>query len=108
MYIPNTIKVGHIIYSVHFENYTNENGNRGETFLQSGKICIDPSMSFEQQWTTLIHELLHCCCDFAGINSDEKNKMTEEQFVSHISAPLAQILIDNNLSGKPEQKTIID
>jgi hypothetical protein len=102
--MPNTIRFGHVTYTVHTnpEDVDIEEGPKGQ--LQAGrshhaarKIWINTDgFTLEQQQNTLIHEVLHCCVNVSGLQVPGKGPdETEEVYVSAISTPLHGVLIDN-------------
>lgn len=69
-----------------------QEGRRGATFKELQEIRINPSIHPDLQQVTLIHEVLHACADFVGI---EDEKLTEEDWIKRISPVLTQVLKDN-------------
>lgn len=69
-----------------------QEGRRGATYKELQEIRINPSIHPDLQQVTLIHEVLHACADFVGI---EDEKLTEEDWIKRISPILTQVLKDN-------------
>ena len=88
------IKVGSSIYKVIEDEKEHQNDNRGSTFRELREIRINPSMSPDLKEITLLHEVLHACCDFVGI---ENEKLTEEEWIVRLAPILHQVLKENKL-----------
>jgi Zn-dependent peptidase ImmA (M78 family) len=93
------IIIGGRLWTIKKDNSEHQEGRRGATFKELQEIRINPSIHPELQEVTLIHEILHACSDFVGI---EDEKLTEEEWIKRIAPTLTQVikqnpyLIDNN------------
>lgn len=88
------IKVGTSLYKVIEDEGEHQDGRRGSTYKELREIRINPSLSPDLKEITLLHEILHACCDFVGI---EDEKLTEEEWIVRISPILHQVLKENNI-----------
>ena len=86
------IIIGGRIWSIIYDNAEHQEGRRGSTYKELQQIRINPSIHKDLQDTTLIHEILHACADFVGI---EDEKLTEEEWIKRISPTLAQMIKQN-------------
>jgi len=91
--IPKEIKVGAQRWKVKVTDGLNE--EMGTTDPNTHTIHISSELCEMQQESTLLHEILHVCCRFGGIN--DSKKYTEEEFISHIESALHSILKQNKL-----------
>jgi len=87
------IKVGHLVYSVKEDVSLIAKELDGLTDHASTQITLSPLLSSGQSKTTLLHEIMHACCNFAGIEDDAT--MTEESFILHLSPILLTVLREN-------------
>lgn len=87
------IRVGQTIYTVRREQFEGEAGNNGATYTDSSQIIIAPLISDGVYRTTLLHEVMHTCANFAGI--ENKDKLTEEEFITRIAPVFLMVLADN-------------
>jgi len=90
--LPKTVKVGFQEWEIRTDNLV-ANGDCGICSKTYKTITIDQEIPDQEE--TLLHELLHACCDFAGMEDDEK--LTEEEFISRISPILYTVLTENKL-----------
>ena len=86
------IIIGGRIWKIILDNAEHQEGRRGATYKELQEIRINPSIHQDLQETTLIHEILHACADFVGI---ENEKLTEEEWIKRISPTLAQVIKQN-------------
>lgn len=84
------IKVGHLIYEVSYDHVADA---WGATFHETSQIRISPQLSPEESKGTLLHEVIHACCNFAGIQ--DKEKLDEETWISRVSPILLTVLREN-------------
>lgn len=87
------IRVGSLTYSVRNEATEYENGHCGATYHQLSQINIAPMLSDGEYRSTLLHEVMHACAHFVGI--DQEEKLDEEQWISKFSPTLLMVLRDN-------------
>lgn len=59
-----------------------------------GIIRINNILPKTEQEETLLHEVLHGCCAFVGIDT-EKEKLSEEEWITRISPILFTVLKEN-------------
>jgi hypothetical protein len=92
MKIPNSIKIGYRHYTVSFEEKILDADNTrlvGQINHNQLTIVLDQVDRHESCIReVLLHEVLHGCLDFAGINDDES-------FVIRMSEVIATVLSDN-------------
>ena len=86
------VKVGCITYEVKEDSAQHQDDRRGATYKELSEIRINPHLSSKLKEITLLHEVLHACADFTGIESE---KLTEEQWVVRISPILLTVLKEN-------------
>jgi hypothetical protein len=99
--IPESIKIGAKTLQVRVQHYLSDDGELGNCLPNQGLIRIENLQPEDEKEETLLHEILHCCCSFAGIQDDEK--LTEEELISRISPILYTVLKENKLPfTKPE------
>lgn len=72
-----------------------DDGLRGKCYRDRGLIEIDPNLPADQYQVTLLHELLHACTKFVGIECEDK--LTEEDFVTKLAPILHTMLIENGM-----------
>lgn len=87
------IIIGGRLWTIKKDNSEHQEGRRGATFKELQEIRINPSLHPELQFCTLIHEMLHACADFVGI---EDEKLTEEDWIKRIAPTLAQVIKQNS------------
>lgn len=87
------IKVGPLSYVVRIEATEYENGHCGATYHQLSQINISPNLSTGEYRSTLLHEVMHACAHFAGI--DQEEKIDEETWITKLSPTLLMVLSDN-------------
>ena len=86
------IKVGVFEYQVNFiGNFADSTGHLGQCDSNKLIISIDQNLLPEVKRTTLLHEVLHACCNYVGIEGE----MNEEEYVTRISNILYQTLKEN-------------
>ncbi len=69
----------------------------GVCFHQTHEIAISSVLSEVAAEEVLVHELLHACCRFAGMDKNDTMKLTEEEFVSRLSPVLHMVLSENTI-----------
>lgn len=84
------IKVGHLKYDVIADHVADA---WGVTYHETSQIRISPALSLEEYKGTLFHEVIHACCNFAGLQDDEK--FSEEEWISRTSNTLLLVLKEN-------------
>lgn len=91
--LPKSIRVGYRDYSIELwaANHAMSAGRYGECDKANAVIRIDVSYGAVKAASTLLHEVLHACCD-VGQREDEDS---EERTVSVLSNQLAQVWRDN-------------
>jgi hypothetical protein len=87
------IRVGALTYTLKHEATEYENGHCGSTYHQLSQINIAPMLSDGEYRSTLLHEVMHACAHFAGI--DQEEKLDEEQWISKFSPTFLMVLADN-------------
>lgn len=87
-----TITICGRVWSVVPGEGEHQEGRRGATFKELQEIRINPSLHPDLKETTLIHEILHACADFVGV---EDEKLSEEDWIKRISPVLTRVLKDN-------------
>jgi len=93
--IPRILKVGAGIYDIEYDATIRDDNKVGVTYPSRRLIRIDPNVPRVNQEETFIHEMLHTCCVYAGINYSET--LTEEEFISRISPILHTVLTENRI-----------
>ncbi len=89
------LKVGGKRYKIIYQEYgLTCNNEYGDFDGNQQVIRIDSRNARDEQADTLLHETLHACCHFAGIDVEEK--LTEEDFVTRISPILHTVLKENH------------
>lgn len=88
----NKVKIGNLIYNVYYQSLE---GDIGTCDPDSLTIRIDCSLPESRARETLLHEILHACCDFAGLNDD--HTYSEEEIISRLSPILHSVLSENDL-----------
>lgn len=99
--IPEQIKIGHQTMAVRLSELLPQDGDMGATYHETGHIHISRMLNDDQQEVTLVHEILHTCCRFAGIGATEK--LTEEQFCTRIDNVLHMVLKENPNLFSPQK-----
>ena len=89
-----TLNIGGRTWNVVEGEHEHQEGRRGSTFKELQEIRINPSIHQELKEVTLVHEILHACADFIGI---EDEKLDEEDWIKRISPVLTQVLKSNDL-----------
>lgn len=91
--IPETLKIGAKTFRVQQYPFLSDVEESGHCVKDRGLIRIEENQPEDEKQETLLHEILHCCCGFAGIEDGEK--LTEEQFISRVSPILHTVLVEN-------------
>lgn len=94
MKLPDKVKIGGIIYDIELvdeiEDYIHNTEFCGRIIFKKNKIRILKSYTFDRQFRTLLHEIIHAL--------DEDLKIGfEENGICRLEAGLYQVLKDNNL-----------
>ena len=89
MKIPTSFRLGASQWKVHMAPVVGDEDRRGVTYLERREIWLNPDMHETVIRETFIHELLHVCADFAGIDDE---KLSEEQWVSRITPALHAVI----------------
>lgn len=92
MNIPDNIKIGGQWWYVEFRSCMD---NSGECHKDKQIILINADHPRAEQESTFLHEVLHACCDFMGLQEDEK--LGEEEIVSRLTPILYTVLKENEL-----------
>jgi len=87
------LKVGAKTYKIRYDDLIIDDGDVGSTHHSNGIIRIASNQTETEKEITLLHEILHTCCNFVGI----KGKLTEEEFVTKLSPILHTVLKENNI-----------
>lgn len=95
--MPKKIKIGYMEFDIIYDRDESDRGRLGSCFKDKQKIFIDPSLKIDVQMETLLHEILHACCHFVGM--DEK-PMKEEEFITKICPILFTVLKENEILQK--------
>lgn len=90
----NQIDVCGRLWSIEFMSALSDSDNCGETDLEQQKIRINKNMHPDVQAETLVHEILHICLNFSGLQDGAT--LTEEELVSRIAPTLTIILQTNS------------
>lgn len=86
------VKIGGIVYPIEIkDDLVGHTGNWGETNLKKTTIALDSNMSKQRTEQTLIHEIVHCIFEEAGLEQDEDK-------VNRLGIVLHQVLTDNDFS----------
>jgi len=93
--IPKKLKIGATEWSVTRTNIALEDSSCGLCVKMEHRLEIDKDLIPAVAEETFLHEVLHACCDFAGIQHEEE--LTEEQFISRVSPILYTVLKENTL-----------
>ena len=92
--LPASIKIGAKKYAVRVVK-KGLGSDYGDFNPEKHLIRINANSKYEEQVETLLHEILHACCAFAGVAENET--LTEEQFVSRVTPILHSVLKENEL-----------
>ena len=88
----NDVKVGGIVYPIEIVNdFTGETGDWGQTNFKKTTITLDSNMSKQRTEQTLVHEIVHCIFEEAGLEQ-------EEDKINRLGIVLHQVLTDNDFS----------
>ena len=86
------VKVGGIVYPIEIkDDLAGHTENWGETNLKKTTIALDSNMSKQRTEQTLVHEIVHCIFEEAGLEQ-------EEDKVNRLGIVLHQVLTDNDFS----------
>ena len=86
------VKVGGIVYPIEIkEDFTGETGDWGQTNFKKSKITIDSNLDKQRLNQTLVHEIVHCIFEEAGLEQ-------EEDKINRLGIVLHQVLTDNDFS----------
>ncbi len=89
---PDTLKIGAKTYRIDYIDVLSPDEDCGHCHHPRQLIRIDSSLPESEQEETLLHEILHTCCTFVGI----EGKCTEEEFITRVSPILYTVLKENN------------
>jgi hypothetical protein len=100
---PRTVKVGVHTYKVVADkaaidalSASSGEGKLGECDSSALTITIDPTMADTMEKETVVHELLHACCDLAGLQEDPgMDSAGEERVVRRLSPLILDVLRAN-------------
>jgi len=95
MKIPATITIGNQDWIIKPDVTERESGNDGSNYRGSQIISYDPHLHIQQQELAILHEILHACGSFAGM--EDKDKLTEEEWVTRVTPILLAVLEKNKL-----------
>lgn len=89
---PTTLTVGPYTYAVSLSDGLDDGLLRGCTDTDAHTIRLNRRNPPALQRSTLLHEALHAVANVAGIRDE---RLTQEQFVTRLEAPLTALLRDN-------------
>jgi len=81
-------------WKIKIDSAEGQDDNNGSSYNLLQEIRIDPNIHHELKDSTLVHEILHACANFVGMDDA---KLTEEEWVSRIAPTLTRVLKDNIL-----------
>ena len=88
----NDVKVGGIVYPIEIkDDFTGDTGDWGQTNFKKSKITIDSNLDKQRLNQTLVHEIVHCIFEEAGLEQ-------EEDKINRLGIVLHQVLTDNDFS----------
>ena len=93
---PKTIKIGAKSYHVKLEDALSDERECGHCVFEHLLIRVNKALPDTERDETLLHEILHACCNFVGIA--ENASLTEEEFVTRVSPILFTVLRENDHS----------
>ena len=86
------VKIGGIVYPIEIVNdFTGETGDWGQTNFKKSKITIDSNLDKQRLNQTLVHEIVHCIFEEAGLEQ-------EEDTINRLGIVFHQVLTDNDFS----------
>ena len=95
----NDVKVGGIVYPIEIkDDFTGDTGDWGQTNFKKTTITIDSNMSKQRLNQTLVHEIVHCIFEEAGLEQ-------EEDKINRLGIVLHQVLTDNDFSFLRKEAT---
>lgn len=99
-----TLKIGARELKVVVSPVLSQDGHMGSYYDGSQEIHVAAGLHEGQQEVAFLHELIHACCTFAGIEDEEK--LTEEQFCTRIDNTLHMVLRQNGVwfSGHSDEQ----
>lgn len=102
MKLPKSIKVGYKKYKVLQWQSTEDRSSPhlGNCDRLRNVIRVDTSYGDAETLNTLVHEVLHACWWNAGLRFDD----IEEEIVNTMANQLTQVLIDNKIVIKKQEK----
>lgn len=96
MTLPSTIKIGAKTYTIQLMPILSDEEELGHCHPTRQLIRIDSSLPETEQEETLLHEIIHACCNFTGMFTEAKNeKLNEEEFATRLSPILYTVLKEN-------------
>lgn len=98
-----TFKIGAFTWTVTHDPNLADESVRGKCYRDRGEIHVDPTLLGDQYNETILHELIHACNKFVGVECDDK--LEEEEFVTRLAPVLYTMLKENGLWREltPEQ-----
>ena len=95
--LPGTVKIGAAEWKVVRSPLLRQDDHLGSCYDETQEIHIASHLEGSAADEAFIHELLHACCRFAGVNPNEETVLTEEDFVARLSPILHTVLKENAL-----------
>lgn len=101
--IPTHIRVGPYRYTVYrdsarmadIRNESDVAHRVGQVSFQKLEIDIDPKLAHDRQVSTILHEVLHACWQFANLDNFTDEKVDSEQIISGLERGVLCVLRDN-------------
>lgn len=101
MTVPRKLKIGASYWDV----VINSREESGLCDAQGHIISLNKNLQSDEMEETLLHEIIHTACTFAGM-MEEKEKYTQEEFTRRISPTLHMILKENGAWFPPDEPDI--
>jgi len=93
--IPKKVKIGSQKWDVVLTPALNEEMGTSDVLTQT--IHIQASLCEQQQEVVLLHEVIHACCRYVGLDDGDGKTYGEEEFIARIDSCLHSALKQNKL-----------
>lgn len=97
MKLPKILKIGGFIWKVEErDDVTRQSNVWGTTHCHTQTIYLEPNLSEQKKWQTLLHETLHAVYWQCGLGEDKAiPEEAEEKIIHALSMGMYQVLKDN-------------